>query len=129
MHPAKEGFSALPFFDEFDLSTVDILLISQYVECSSPFHLQSSRRCYNHFLCKRVQRVRVGNDQKKAVAQPVISGGSLSFNDTDPSCMYTRIQYNLYQLLILCFHVCIFVFTHSHWMPDSFASLVLDELP
>lgn len=32
MHPAKEGFSALPFFDEFDLSTVDILLISQYVE-------------------------------------------------------------------------------------------------
>jgi hypothetical protein len=32
MHPAKEGFSALPFFDEFDLSTVDILLISQYVK-------------------------------------------------------------------------------------------------
>jgi len=31
MHPAKEGFSALPFFDEFDLSTVDVLLISQYV--------------------------------------------------------------------------------------------------
>lgn len=31
MHPAKEGFSALPFFDEFDLSTVDILLISQCV--------------------------------------------------------------------------------------------------
>lgn len=31
MHPAKEGFSSLPFFDEFDLSTVDILLISQYV--------------------------------------------------------------------------------------------------
>jgi cleavage and polyadenylation specificity factor subunit 3 len=29
MHPAKEGFSALPFFDEFDLSTVDVLLISQ----------------------------------------------------------------------------------------------------
>jgi len=34
MHPAKEGFSALPFFDEFDLSTVDVLLISQYVKCS-----------------------------------------------------------------------------------------------
>ena len=32
MHPAKDGFSALPFFDEFDLSTVDILLISQYVD-------------------------------------------------------------------------------------------------
>lgn len=32
MHPAKEGFSALPFFDEFDLSTVDVLLVSQYVD-------------------------------------------------------------------------------------------------
>ncbi|GMG00580.1 unnamed protein product [Aspergillus oryzae] len=41
MHPAKEGFSALPFFDEFDLSTVDILLISQYVIYSSPLYLQS----------------------------------------------------------------------------------------
>lgn len=37
MHPAKEGFSALPFFDEFDLSTVDVLLISQYVECPCLF--------------------------------------------------------------------------------------------
>jgi cleavage and polyadenylation specificity factor subunit 3 len=36
MHPAKEGFSALPFFDEFDLSTVDVLLISQYVRSSLP---------------------------------------------------------------------------------------------
>lgn len=36
MHPAKEGFSALPFFDEFDLSTVDILLISQYVNLPAP---------------------------------------------------------------------------------------------
>ena len=36
MHPAKEGFSALPFFDEFDLSTVDVLLISQYV--NFPIH-------------------------------------------------------------------------------------------
>lgn len=31
MHPGKDGFSALPYFDDFDLSTVDILLISQYV--------------------------------------------------------------------------------------------------
>lgn len=41
MHPAKEGFSALPFFDEFDLSTVDILLISQYVDPSSPLTLHT----------------------------------------------------------------------------------------
>ena len=31
MHPAFEGIGALPYFDEFDLSTVDVLLISQYV--------------------------------------------------------------------------------------------------
>ena len=31
MHPAYEGLSAMPFYDEFDLSTVDVLLISQYV--------------------------------------------------------------------------------------------------
>ncbi|KAK2751107.1 endoribonuclease ysh1 [Myotisia sp. PD_48] len=30
MHPAKEGFAALPFFDDFDLSAVDILLISHF---------------------------------------------------------------------------------------------------
>jgi len=29
MHPAYEGLSAMPFYDEFDLSTVDVLLISQ----------------------------------------------------------------------------------------------------
>lgn len=32
MHTGREGFSALPFYDNFDLSQVDILLISQYVE-------------------------------------------------------------------------------------------------
>jgi len=31
VHPAYEGIASLPFYDEFDLSTVDILLISQYV--------------------------------------------------------------------------------------------------
>ena len=29
MHPAFKGFAALPYFDEFDLSTVDVLLVSQ----------------------------------------------------------------------------------------------------
>jgi cleavage and polyadenylation specificity factor subunit 3 len=29
MHPGYEGLNALPYYDEFDLSTVDILLISQ----------------------------------------------------------------------------------------------------
>ncbi|KAL1959463.1 hypothetical protein VTO42DRAFT_1908 [Malbranchea cinnamomea] len=30
MHPAKDGYAALPFFDDFDLSTIDILLISHF---------------------------------------------------------------------------------------------------
>jgi len=29
MHPGYEGLAALPFYDDFDLSTVDVLLISQ----------------------------------------------------------------------------------------------------
>lgn len=28
-HPAYDGLAALPYFDEFDLSKVDVLLISQ----------------------------------------------------------------------------------------------------
>ncbi|CAI6336437.1 unnamed protein product [Periconia digitata] len=30
MHPAHEGLAAMPFYDEFDLSTVDLLLISHF---------------------------------------------------------------------------------------------------
>lgn len=29
MHTGREGMAAMPFFDDFDLSTVDVLLISQ----------------------------------------------------------------------------------------------------
>lgn len=29
IHPAYDGLAALPFYDEFDLSEVDILLITQ----------------------------------------------------------------------------------------------------
>lgn len=30
VHPAYEGLSSLPFYDEFDLSTIDVLLISHF---------------------------------------------------------------------------------------------------
>jgi hypothetical protein len=40
MHPAYEGLSAMPFYDEFDLSTVDVLLISQYVYARFASQLQ-----------------------------------------------------------------------------------------
>lgn len=31
MHTGREGMAAMPYFDDFDLGLVDILLISQYV--------------------------------------------------------------------------------------------------
>ena len=40
MHPAYEGLAAMPFYDEFDLSTVDVLLISQYVFAHFAFQRQ-----------------------------------------------------------------------------------------
>ena len=42
MHTGREGMSAMPYFDDFDLSTVDILLISQYVALPSSPRVQSS---------------------------------------------------------------------------------------
>ncbi|KAG7105534.1 Endoribonuclease YSH1 like protein [Verticillium longisporum] len=33
-HPAYDGLAALPFFDDFDLSTVDVLLISHFTDVS-----------------------------------------------------------------------------------------------
>jgi hypothetical protein len=41
MHPAHEGLSAMPFYDDFDLSTVDVLLISQYVFARHDFHFST----------------------------------------------------------------------------------------
>jgi hypothetical protein len=39
MHTGKEGTEAMPYFDTFDLETIDILLISQYVSVF-PFSFQ-----------------------------------------------------------------------------------------
>jgi cleavage and polyadenylation specificity factor subunit 3 len=35
MYSGRDGIAALPYFDEFDLSTIDVLLISQYVPSHS----------------------------------------------------------------------------------------------
>lgn len=40
VHPAHSGIAALPFYDEFDLSTVDILLISHFIWIMLPrYHM------------------------------------------------------------------------------------------
>lgn len=33
VHPAYSGIASLPFIDELDWSTVDVILITQYVAC------------------------------------------------------------------------------------------------
>lgn len=83
MHPAKEGFSALPFFDEFDLSTVDILLISQYVGHFPPLLslLWSTKRQRLLPLSERACWVR---DRYRTVSRISISGGAFRFGDTGP---------------------------------------------
>lgn len=90
MHPAKEGFSALPFFDEFDLSTVDILLISQYVGYTSPSPQNSFRRKDTACGCKRVCWVLVRGDNCCEIAQAVVSGGMLYPRYTSPMFLHVH---------------------------------------
>lgn len=84
MHPAKEGFSALPFFDEFDLSTVDILLISQYVEYTLPFPRTS---VHNHTGPSR-------EATRAARSLVIISGGVLYLSDTGPMSLHVHQKRN-----------------------------------
>ena len=45
MHTGREGMAAMPYFDDFDLGTVDILLISQYVHITpSLLYLSESKK-------------------------------------------------------------------------------------
>jgi hypothetical protein len=90
MHPAKEGFSALPFFDEFDLSTVDILLISQYVDCPFPSDILLSRR--HPSMLHHTPEGRVGVDNSGPLLQSV---ESRCVSDTGAISMYMShtIQY------------------------------------
>jgi hypothetical protein len=54
MHPAYEGLSGMPFYDEFDLSTVDVLLISQYVLSRSfkPLRVWRGIAVVHHGVCE-----------------------------------------------------------------------------
>lgn len=116
MHPAKEGFSALPFFDEFDLSTVDILLISQYVAQSSPSQSSFWRRKNNaSFESKMPHWV------PRAVAQIGVSGGEPCFSDTVPISLHVYHQKPNTILFrattTMCAVYCLFVFLRIHIGP------------
>ncbi|KAL2113053.1 hypothetical protein VUR80DRAFT_5476 [Thermomyces stellatus] len=84
-HPAYDGLAALPFFDDFDLSTVDVLLISHFHvdhAASLPYVLAKTNfrgRVFMTHATKAIYKwliqdsVRVGNTSSNPTSQPVYS--------------------------------------------------------
>ncbi|KAL1881132.1 hypothetical protein VTK73DRAFT_4809 [Phialemonium thermophilum] len=82
-HPAYDGLAALPFFDDFDLSTVDVLLISHFHidhAASLPYVLAKTNfrgRVFMTHPTKAIYKwliqdsVRVGNTSSNPTLQPV----------------------------------------------------------
>ncbi|KEY66430.1 hypothetical protein S7711_06170 [Stachybotrys chartarum IBT 7711] len=82
-HPAYEGLAALPFYDDFDLSTVDVLLISHFHidhAASLPYVLAKTNfrgRVFMTHPTKAIYRwliqdsIRVGNTSSNPTSQPV----------------------------------------------------------
>ncbi|KFH48761.1 Endoribonuclease-like protein [Hapsidospora chrysogenum ATCC 11550] len=82
-HPAYDGLAALPFYDDFDLSTVDVLLISHFHvdhAASLPYVLAKTNfkgRVFMTHPTKAIYKwliqdsVRVGNTSSNSGTQPV----------------------------------------------------------
>ncbi|GJD01485.1 endoribonuclease YSH1 [Colletotrichum higginsianum] len=82
-HPAYDGLAGLPFFDDFDLSTVDVLLISHFHvdhAASLPYVLSKTNfrgRVFMTHPTKAIYKwliqdsVRVGNTSSNPTSQPV----------------------------------------------------------
>ncbi|KAH7155273.1 beta-lactamase-like protein [Dactylonectria estremocensis] len=82
-HPAYDGLAALPFYDDFDLSTVDVLLISHFHvdhAASLPYVLAKTNfrgRVFMTHPTKAIYKwliqdsVRVGNTSSNPNSQPV----------------------------------------------------------
>ncbi|KAK2600144.1 endoribonuclease ysh1 [Conoideocrella luteorostrata] len=81
-HPGYDGLAALPFYDDFDLSTVDVLLISHFHvdhAASLPYVLAKTNfrgRVFMTHPTKAIYKwliqdsVRVGNTSSSSAAQP-----------------------------------------------------------
>ncbi|KAI0541411.1 cleavage and polyadenylation specificity factor subunit [Xylaria digitata] len=82
-HPAYDGLASLPFFDDFDLSTVDVLLISHFHidhAASLPYVLTKTNfrgRVFMTHPTKAIYKwliqdsIRVGNTSSHSTSQPV----------------------------------------------------------
>jgi hypothetical protein len=115
MHPAKEGFSALPFFDEFDLSTVDILLISQYVDCSLPSDTLLSRQ--QSWMLHHTPEGPRGRRHFRALA--AVCGGPFFFSDTGPRSMYMSHTIQYIPAVNFMFLDCILILVLARWRPQT----------
>ncbi len=99
MYSGRDGIAALPYFDEFDLSTIDVLLISQYVPL-----LSSS---YQHFEVLPLSTTEVvalwtqGNVADEQMLQCAGSGCLLFDHVSIYSCIsLDEPQYNDFQILV-----------------------------
>jgi hypothetical protein len=113
MHPAKDGFAALPFFDEFDLSTVDVLLLSQYVV--TPLSSRSDRICQ---VEKRMSK-RVGFVAATSVAVNDSEGIPPPTSNTQTWFMYIRKSMQIFAPFQFLNRVQIVFHHHRSWWHPS----------
>ncbi|KAF2849235.1 endoribonuclease YSH1 [Plenodomus tracheiphilus IPT5] len=87
MHPAYEGLSAMPFYDEFDLSTVDVLLISHFHvdhAASLPYVLAKTNFKGRVFMTHPTKAI------YKWLIQDSVRVGNMSSNSETKIQMYTE---------------------------------------
>lgn len=89
MHTGREGMAAMPYFDDFDLGTVDILLISQYVNHSPLFLLLS-----HEWQWRCGEGTSVEDEHNKRLLQAMTWGNQRCYTGIlyDRSGQYNRFQ-------------------------------------
>ncbi|KAF2793706.1 hypothetical protein K505DRAFT_361748 [Melanomma pulvis-pyrius CBS 109.77] len=90
MHPAYEGLAAMPFYDEFDLSTVDVLLISHFHvdhAASLPYVLAKTNFKGRVFMTHPTKAI------YKWLIQDSVRVGSISSSSETKVQMYTEIDH------------------------------------
>ncbi|KAI3406309.2 YSH1 [Candida oxycetoniae] len=106
MHPALSGHASFPFFDEYDLSKVDILLISHFHvdhSASLPYVMQQSnfkgkvfmthatKAIYRWLMQDFVRVTSIGNSRNESGGSGSDEGGNL-YTDDDIFKSFDRIE-------------------------------------
>ncbi|KAF2714878.1 hypothetical protein K504DRAFT_457067 [Pleomassaria siparia CBS 279.74] len=90
MHPAYEGLSGMPFYDEFDLSTVDVLLISHFHvdhAASLPYVLAKTNFKGRVFMTHATKAI------YKWLIQDSVRVGNISSSSETKVQMYTELDH------------------------------------